>query len=172
MSTPLSAAYPVAMQAAQNNGGQVPDPPMQGHHQQGGMPHGPMGGQAAGSMNNQLPIQQMTGREDMSAMSRPVGSPMPQQAPMPGMPGQEFTSGPNFQPNPQQAAQAAAYQQAVRQQQLQQQRAQAEVLMRGIAKEETRSQAVAYIAIGMAVVILAVLVSSNRASLPAMPSLG
>lgn len=169
MSTPLAAAYPNAMQAAQNNGGQLPDPPM---HQppQGGMSHGPMGGQASGSMNNQLPIQQMTGREDMTAMNRPVGGSMPQQ-PVPGMPAAEFQSGPNFQPNPQQAAQAAAYQQHVRQQQMAQQRAQAEATMRVIAKEETRSQAIAYVAIGMCVVILAVLVSSNRASLPSVPGL-
>ena len=160
MSTPLRDAFPMAMQAAQNNGGQVPEPMPQQGGGGGGIPHGPMGGQASGSMNNNLPIQQMTGREDMSAMTRPAGAPMPQQA--------DFQSGPNFAPSPQQQAQAAAYQQAVRQQQIAGQRAQAEAAMRSIAKEETRSQAVAYVAIGMAVVILAVLVTNGKGSLPTL----
>lgn len=160
----------MAMHTAQNNQGQLPDPPMPGGggQGQGHVPHGPMGGQSAGSMNNQLPIQQMTGREDMSADTRPVGGPMPMQGAMGGGGGGGFASGPNFQPSQQQVAQAAAYQEAVRHQQMERARAEAEAKMRSIAKEETRGQAIAYVALGMCIVILGLFISGQRGLLPSL----
>lgn len=165
MSTPLRDAFPMAMQAAQANQGQLPDPPMPG----GNVPHGPIGGQAAGSMNNQLPpgIQQMTGREDISPGTRAVQTPMPAHGPMPGQ-AAEFSSGPSFQPSQQQVAQAAAYQEAVRQHQMERARADAEGRMRSIAKEEARGPAVGYVAIGMCIVIMVLCLSAQRGGLPGL----
>lgn len=143
-----TAALPMAPQA------HVP-PPVPAPHGGGGgsgmmmdtpIPHGPMGGQGAGSMENKLPFKQIDGREPLETFLQQPAQ-MPQQPLPPGY------TGPG--PGTQDAA-AAALQRHQRQQIFQAQVSAAEAKMRGIAKEENRMQAVGYVAIGMCLVFLAV----------------
>ncbi len=112
----------------------------------GAIPHGPMGGSNAGSMENKMPFKQIDGRQPLeNYMQQPTE--MPQQPLPPGY----AEAGPGTQDGA-----AAALQRQQRQQLFQAQVNAAEAKMRGIAKEENMMQAVGYIAIGMCVVFLAV----------------
>lgn len=143
--TSLRDAYPNAMPMSQNPS----MPGLQGGGPQG-IPHGPMGGMSAGSMDNKMPIEQIDGREPMESFLEKSRAPAyPQQQP----------SYPN-QPHQDAATSHAASEHAIRQRMAAYQAAEAK--MRGIAKEENRMQAVGYIAIGMCVVFIAIFVIQMR----------
>lgn len=120
------------------------------------IPHGPMGGQAAGSMENQMPIKQIDGRLPLEQYMQQAQ--MPQQPLPPGYNG----PGPGMQDG---AAAAAAAQKQQRQQLFQAQVSAAEAKMRGIAREENRMLAVGYVAIGMCVVFIALFALQLRKGL-------
>ena len=151
--TSLRDAYPAASNPVVDQSHSPP--PLPAPHGGGGwqnqpppasaVPHGPMGGPTAGSMDNQLPFAPIDSRQ-------PPESYMPQQMPQ--------------QPMPQGYNQDAGAQQAVLQRQRQQlahaQMVAAEAKMRSIAKEENRMQAVGHVAIGMCLVFLAVFIIQMR----------
>ncbi len=164
--TSLRDAYPGAMGGPSTNPPDHQPPAMPAPHS-GGMsmggsgggmvPHGPMGGTGAGSMDNKLPIRQIDGREPLESYLRPVQSEMPQYPY--GGPG---AVGPGGQGQEAAAAAAAQEAQLRRQQMFQAQAAAAEAKMRGIAKQENRLQAAGLVAIGMCVVFFTIFLMQMR----------
>ncbi|KAK9827005.1 hypothetical protein WJX74_003442 [Apatococcus lobatus] len=144
--TSLRDAYPTSSP--------LPDHSPAPHALPDGIPHGAAGGASAGSMDNKLPIKQVSGHDSIESYLRQIQTENmpPQQPPQPPQPGSEDPA----------AMQAM---QLKRQQMFQAQAAAAEARMRGIAQQENRLQAVGFVAMGMCLVFAAVFFLQMRGNL-------
>lgn len=138
--TSLRDAYPTSTPLPDHSPPMMPPPHMM--PEGGGIPHGGVGGASAGSMDNKLPIKQVSGHDSVESYLRQI-----QTEGMPPQPHQQ-------QLQPAQDPAAVQAMQLKRQQMFQAQAAAAEAKMRGIAQQENRLQAVGFVAIGMCAVFI------------------